>query len=70
MMTASTAGKVHGTDVSTIAVAEILERLLRYLATRYRPVALPAQPSGLRVPHRVWRRNAALLVHARDRQGR
>lgn len=70
MMTASTAGELRDTELQPRSFCLIAMRLLRYLVRCGRGPLVPAQPLGVRVPQRVWRRNAALLVSVYARDGR
>ena len=69
-MTASTAGELRDAELQPNSLSHTARRMLRYLVHCARAPLLPAQPPGMRVPRRVWRRNAALLMNVYLRQGR
>ena len=70
MMTASTAGELRDTELQPNSLSPMAKRMLRYLSHCTRVPLLPAQPPGMRVPRRIWRRNAALLMDVYLRRGR
>lgn len=70
MMTASTASEIQQAGLPVIRLSLAPMRLLRGLVNCFREPALPAPPPGLRLPRRVWQRNAALLMDVYDHPGR